>query len=80
MANYKLSHFEVQGRNGPGTISVPGVMAGDVIGLIFYNDYGFIIASHEPFERVVTVSDQVKQTALVDLTGIAPFHIYTLSI
>lgn len=75
----KLTHYTVQGRNGPGAISVPGVAVGDVIGLIFYNDFGFIMASHEPLERVVTVNNQVQQTALIDLSATLPFHIYTIS-
>lgn len=79
MAVLKLTHYLVQGRNGAGPIPVPGVVVGEVIGLIFYNDYGFVIASHEPLERVITVNNQVQQTAIIDLSSRPPLHIYTIS-
>jgi hypothetical protein len=79
MATLGLTHYLVQGRNGPGSIPVDGLNVGDAIGLKYYNDYGSVIASHEPFESVVSVKDHLQQTALTDLSIVLPFHIYTIT-
>lgn len=70
--------YTVQGRNGPGPISIVGLNVGDVLGVVQYNDHGRVIASHEPFEPVVTVTDQIQQTALTDLSMTLPFFVYTV--
>ena len=74
----KWIQYIVQGRNGPGPISVPGTSAGDIVGLVQYNDHGRVIESHGPFETMISVNDQVQQTSLVDLSTILPFFVYVL--
>jgi hypothetical protein len=78
MAELSMTHYTVQGRNGPGIISVQGVHAGDVIINIQYNDHGVVIESHGPFERLVSSDDQLVQTSLVDLSSLLPFHVYVV--
>jgi hypothetical protein len=73
-----LKLYSVQGRNGPGPISVPGVSVGDVIGLIHYNDHGRVVESHGPFDNVVSVDDEIHQFSLADLSIILPFHVYII--
>jgi len=50
----------VQGINGPGAISVPGVRVGDVVLITTYS--GNIILGGSSFlEAAVTVDDQIQQ-------------------
>lgn len=76
MANVQLSVFNVQPRNGIGSISVPGVKVGDVLVLIFLNNYDLAVSPFFYFERVVTVANQIQQVNANNLSGLAPFHVY----
>lgn len=56
----------------------PGTIAGQIIGVVQYNDHGRVIESHGPFETVISVANNVQQTSLVDLTSILPFFVYVM--
>jgi hypothetical protein len=73
---------QVTGRNGAGSISVPGVDVGDVL-LVFLNGnppYGGLdIGSASPFENVISVADQVQQIATNNFSA-SSYNVFFLRI
>lgn len=72
-----IGRADFTGRLNIGAISVPGLKVGDLITFISFNSAGFDVPNGGKIESVVSVNDEIQQTANVDWTGV-PFTILFL--
>ena len=56
----------IQGRNGVGTISLPGTRVGDVV---FIVNSGNLNNATAYFENTISVDDEIQQTLAADLSS-----------
>ncbi|WP_157648395.1 hypothetical protein [Burkholderia ubonensis] len=57
-----------QGSNGAGAISVPGLQVGDHVNLVTFS--GNLNVQNGSFEQIVSVADQLQQTAGADYSSL----------
>lgn len=71
-----IGRADFTGRNGIGSIGLPGAKVGDLVLLQFFNGGGAELPTSR-IESIISVADEIQQTSAVDWTGV-PFTILFL--
>lgn len=71
-----ITRYDFTGRNGLGSISLPGVKAGDIV-LAMYC-WGDSVEPGRFVESIISADDHIQQTSTTDYTDV-PFVVVTAS-
>lgn len=70
MSEFGLGHYTFNGRNGSGSVSVPGLKAGDICLQQVVNGT-YIPPDGSEFERVISTDGQIVQNDAANLSAIS---------
>jgi hypothetical protein len=65
----KLKMISFDGRNGAGACTATGAVDGDIVLAVFGITSGALGAADASFEAIVTVDDQIQQSAATNLSA-----------